>query len=88
MPPAAPAQPAAPAAKPGWKTTEFWLTLLSALAPAVNTASDLIFHVSIPTDQLQAGMTAAAVYVGSRSGVKAMSAYLAARAQPTYKVNP
>lgn len=79
-----PQAPAAAPAKPGWKTTEFWLTLLGALAPALNTAAGQIWHVSIPTDQLYAGIGAVGVYATTRSGVKAMSAYLGARAQADF----
>lgn len=69
--------------KPGWKTSEFWLTAVYSVAALLNGSGALPFQ--IPLDTVVATGQAIMVYVGSRSGTKALSAYVTAKAQP---VNP
>lgn len=70
----------ADAKKPGWKTTEFWLTSIYALVAILNGSGAL--HYQIPLETVAAAGQGIAVYVASRSVTKAAGAYLTAKAQP------
>lgn len=53
-------------AKSGYKTTEFWLALLGANLPVVNT----LFNLDIPIDSLLASIGAIATYIFGRTVTK------------------
>lgn len=70
--------------KPGYATTEFWLTLLTNLAAVVSTVLVLGGHTPLSSDQASAFVAAAAlvlatignaVYAWSRAHVKAAQSY-------------
>lgn len=66
--------------KPGYKTSEFWLAAIYGLVTLLNQSG--AFAHPLPADTIMAAGQAVAVYVASRSGVKAMSAYVAAKGKP------
>ena len=66
--------------KPGYKTTEFWLTLIMAFVALFNQSG--IINIELPAETINAAVAGIATYVVSRSGTKAMGAYLAARIKP------
>lgn len=61
----------------GWKTSEFWVTILTMIGTVVNQSGLLKF--TLPVDQVQQVVAAAAAYVGSRSVLKAAVAYASAK---------
>lgn len=65
--------------KPGYKTSEFWVTALTSLFAILNDSGVLHFHLDPNT--VYATVAGAAAYVTSRSAVKAAQAYLAAKTQ-------
>lgn len=67
----------------GYKTTEFWVTMLYSIGALLNQSG--VFQFQIPLDTVVQVGTAAAVYVGSRSVVKAVGAFAAAKVQSSVK---
>lgn len=67
--------------KPGWKTTEFWLTTLVNVAVAVE-SSGVVAHDSVVDKGLLYGIAALATfgYTYGRAYVKAQAAKVAALA--------
>lgn len=59
--------------KPGWKTSEFWVTVAGTLLPLLNESGALGFR--IPVETVIQGIYAIMAYVGSRSLLKAVAAY-------------
>lgn len=67
--------------KPGYKTTEFWAMAAYSLAALLN-GSGALGGYQIPLDTVAAAGQAVMVYIASRSGSKALGAYVAAKAKP------
>lgn len=66
--------------KPGYKTTEFWLTLAATIMALFNQSG--AFGFTVPAETIMPIFTGVAAYVVSRSGTKAMAAYLKAKSEP------
>ena len=71
--------------KAGWKTTEFWLTAIASLMVMLNQSG--AFGFEIPAESIMPIFTGIAAYVVSRSGTKAMAAYLKAKIKPLDAAN-
>lgn len=66
--------------KPGYKTTEFWLTAITGLVAIVNQSG--AFHFQIPVETVTQVVTVVGAYVGSRSVLKAVQAYAGTKVKP------
>ena len=71
--------------KPGWKTTEFWLTLATALIALFNDSG--AFGFTLPAETITPVVAGVATYVVSRSGTKAFGAYIDAKKVDYSKLN-
>lgn len=73
-------QNAAQPASPGWKTSEFWLHIVSLVPMVLGVALGASNPVTLGVGAV--ATIGAAVYTASRSGVKSSAAQVAASAAP------
>lgn len=66
--------------KPGYQTSEFWLTAITGLIAIVNQSGAL--HFQIPVETVTQVVAVVGTYVGSRSVLKAVAAYAAVKTKP------
>ena len=65
--------------KPGYKTTEFWVTAATSLITILNDSG--LLHVHLEANTIYAVVASGVAYVTSRSFTKAAQAYLGAKTQ-------